>query len=88
MIGPVHEKDTSDRVKAIRKILSRPVVCSALLSMALLQRDGRVISKAPKNEAANTTSIRQKKMLKIAFVESEFKALAPQIPVMISPSPT
>ena len=88
MIGPVHEKDTSDKVKAIRKILSNPVVFSALLSTALLHLEGSVISNAPKKEAAKTTSIRQKNMLNIAFVERAFNALAPKIPVMISPNAT
>ena len=61
---------------------------SALLSTALLHLDGRVISNAPKKEAANTISIKQKNMLKIAFVESAFKALAPNIKVMARPNNT
>ena len=67
MIGPVHENETKDRVNAIRKILNKPLVCSALLSTALLHFEGRVSSNAPKKEAANTISIKQKNMLKIAF---------------------
>ena len=69
----------------MRKMLSRPVVCSALLSTALLHFEGRVISKAPKNEAAKTTSIRQNRILKMALVDKAFKALAPKINVMASP---
>ena len=88
MMGPVQEKDTNDNVKAIRNMLSKPVVASALLSTALLHLEGNVISKAPKKEAANTTSIRQKKMLKMALVERAFSALAPKIAVMASPSVT
>ena len=88
MMGPVHENDTSDRVKAIRKMLSSPVVRSALLSTALLQREGRVISNAPKNEAANTTKSRQNRMLKTALVDRSFSALAPNSSVMARPSDT
>ena len=85
MMGPVHEKLTSESVKAIRKMLMRPVVCSALLSTALLHLDGNVISNAPKKEAANTTKRRQKKMLNTALVESAFSALGPKMAVIINP---
>lgn len=87
-MGPVQEKETSDRVNAIKKMLIKPLVVSALLSTALLHLEGNVISKAPKKDAANTTSIRQKKILKIAFVESAFKALAPKANVITTPSVT
>jgi hypothetical protein len=73
---------------AMLKILNKPLVCSALLSTALLHFEGRVSSNAPKKEAANTISIKQKNMLKIAFVESAFKALAPNIKVMARPNNT
>ena len=88
MIGPVQEKDTKASVKAIRKMLKRPVVASALLSTALLHDEGKVISNAPKKLAANTSSNRQKKMLKMALVESAFKALAPKMAVMTKPNST
>ena len=88
IIGPVQEKDTSESVNAIRKILSSPLVASALLSTALLHLEGSVSSKAPKKEAANTTSIRQKRILNTAFVESAFSALAPKINVMAKPKVT
>ena len=88
IMGPVQEKDTSDKVNAIRKMLSKPLVASALLSTAVLHLEGNVISNAPKKEAANTTSIRQKRILNTAFVESAFSALAPKISVMASPSVT
>ena len=55
IIGPVQEKDTNESVKAIRKILSNPVVDSALLSTAFPHFDGSLISNAPKNEAAKIT---------------------------------
>ena len=35
MMGPVHEKLTSASVKAMRKMLNRPVVFEALVSIAL-----------------------------------------------------
>ena len=88
IIGPVQEKDTSESVNAIRKILSKPLVASALLSTALLHLEGSVSSKAPKKEAANTTSIKQKRILNTAFVESAFSALAPKINVMAKPKVT
>lgn len=78
IIGPVQEKETKARVKAIRKMLNKPVVDSALLSTALLHEEGNVISKAPKKLAANTSNIRQKKMLNTAFVDRAFRALAPK----------
>ena len=87
-MGPVQEKDTSDKVNAIKKILSKPLVASALLSTTVLHLEGNVISNAPKKEAANTTSIKQKRILNTAFVESAFSALAPKISVMASPSVT
>ena len=88
MIGPVHENETSVSVNAMRKMLSNPAVLSALESTLLLHDDGSVISNAPKNDAANTTSNRKKKMLKMALVESSFNALAPNIDVTIRPSAT
>ena len=77
------EVDTS-----MRKMLSKPVVFSALLSTALLHDEGRVISKAPKKEMANTTSIRKKKMLNIALVERALRALAPKSKVTSKPKAT
>ena len=88
IIGPVQEKDTNESVNAIRKILSNPVVDSALLSTALLHFEGNVISNAPKNEAANTTNIRKKRILKIALVDKAFNALAPKINVIAKPNAT
>ena len=88
IIGPVQEKDTNESVKAIRKILSNPVVDSALLSTAFPHFDGSLISNAPKNEAAKITSIRKKRMLKIALVDKAFNALAPKIKVIAKPNAT
>ena len=88
MIGPVQEKDTNANVNAMRKMLSKPVVFSALLSTALLHDEGKVISNAPKKEMANTTSIRKKKMLKMALVERALRALAPKSKVTNKPKAT
>ena len=87
-IGPVQEKDTNESVKAIRKILSNPVVDSALLSTAFPHFEGSLISNAPKNEAAKITNIRKKRMLKIALVDKAFNALAPKINVIAKPNAT
>ena len=88
MIGPVQENDTRVRVNAMRKILRRPLVFSDFSSILLLHDDGRVISNAPKNDAANTTRRRQKKMLNMALVERALRALAPKSNVTTRPSTT
>ena len=85
MMGPVHEKLTSANVKAIRKMLSKPVVFVALLSTAFVQLLGNVISNPPKNEAANTSNNRKKKILNTAFVLIAFSALAPNNKVTSKP---
>ena len=64
MIGPVQENDTSERVNAMRKIDNSPLVLEALLSTLLAHDDGNAISNHPKKDSANTTSRRQKNMLK------------------------
>ena len=88
IIGPVQEKETKESVNAIRKMLIKPPVDSALLSTALLHLEGKVISKAPKKEAAKTINIRQKRMLNTALVDKAFNALAPKIAVMANPKVT
>ena len=88
MIGPVHEKLTSDSVNAMRKMLMKPLVSSDFWSILLLHDDGSVISNAPKNDAANTTSSRQNRMLNIALVDSALSALAPNSSDTINPSAT
>ena len=85
IIGPVHEKDTSTNVKAIKKMLNIPVVESALLSSLFVHEEGNTISNAPKKEMANITSNRKNNILNIAFVERSFSALAPKIPVISNP---
>ena len=85
MIGPVQENDTSVRVKAMKKMESRPVVFSAVASILFDHDSGSLMSKAPKKLMANTTSRRKKMMLQTAEVESALSELAPKIPVMSRP---
>ena len=88
IIGPVQEKETSERVNAMKNILSNPVVESALLSSFVVHEDGRVISNAPRKEIAKTTRSKKNIILKIAFVARLLRALAPNAPVMIKPRAT
>ena len=88
MMGPVHEKLTRLSVKAIRKMLSNPVVRSALLSTALDHDDGSESSKPPKKLKPNSSSSRQKNMLNGALVLKALSALAPNIIVTIQPKET
>ena len=85
MIGPVHEKDTSVRVNAIRKMLSNPPVFDARLSTELLHDDGNVSSNHPEKDNAKTTSKRKKSILNKALVANEFSEDAPKIAVIASP---
>ena len=88
MMGPVHENDTNASVKAMRKMESSPVVLSDLASTFDDHDAGSVSSKAPKKEAANTTSNRQNRMLNTALVARAFRALAPKSSVTAKPSRT
>ena len=88
IIGPVHEKDTNANVKAIKKMESKPVVFSDFWSILFDHDEGSVISNAPKNEAANTTNNKQKKILNTALVANAFKALAPKSNVTANPNNT
>ena len=58
-IGPVHENDTSTRVIAMKKIPIKPPF-SAPASLLLTKLEGKVISKAPKNDAAKIMKIAKK----------------------------
>ena len=88
MIGPVHENETSASVNAINKILRYPAVESAFASIFVDQDAGSVISNAPKNEMANTTSIAKNIRLKTAFVDKLLRALAPNNTVINIPRAT
>ena len=86
IIGPVQEKDTKTKVKAINSILTNPVVFSAFRSILVLHDEGRVISKTPKKDMAKTTKSTKKKRLKNALVERLFNALAPKSSVITMPN--
>ena len=85
MIGAVHEKLTNTRVKAMRKIDTKPVVFEALVSTLFAQLSGSLISNHPKKLTANTTSKRNRMILKIAFVERAFRVLGPKMAVTPMP---
>lgn len=80
----MQEKLTSERVKAIRKIDSRPVVAEALESTLLPHDDGRASSNIPKKLRAKTTKRRKKKILNGAFVDISLSVCGPKSAVMTS----
>ena len=88
MIGPVQEKDTITKVNAINRMLKKPVVLPDLLLRAVDHELGRVISNAPKNDAAKSTRMRKKMMLTTALVLRALSADAPKIRVTSNPNPT
>ena len=63
-IGPVQEKDTKTKVKAIKNTHVKPPL-SALASILLTKPLGRVISNKPKNANAKTINIKKKNTLGI-----------------------
>ena len=79
-MGPVQLKLTSTSVRARKNTPRRP---PRLLpeSALVVQEAGRVISKAPKKEAANTMKITKKRMFGSQWVESQLKISA----VTVSP---
>ena len=83
--GPVQENDTNANVKAIKNMLIKPVVCSALPSIALDHLDGNLISNAPRNEMPNTTSSTKNMILNRALVANSFNLPAPNITVIANP---
>ena len=88
MIGPVQLNETITSVNAISRILRNPPVLRALLSNAVDQLSGKVISNNPKNDSANTTRIRKNTMFTTALVLKSFSADAPNAMVTNNPSPT
>ena len=85
MIGPVQEKETTASVSAIKK-MPRKLPVPALLSAFVDQEEGRVISKAPKNEKPNNTNSAKKNRLAIQFVARLFNAAGPKTSVTRKPS--
>ena len=86
-IGPVHENDTMAKAKAINKIPIIPPL-SACLSTLFAQEFGNIISKAPRNEKANTTKSKKKITLNHTFVDNAFKASEPKTSVITVPKNT
>ena len=74
MIGPVHEKDTRESVKAMKKIPINPPR-SLAESALLIQLLGKVISKAPKKETAKIRKMMKNAMLKKALLARSFNSL-------------
>ena len=88
MIGPVQENDTITKVNAISRMLRKPVVLLDLLLSAVDHELGKVISNAPKNDAANNTRIRKKMIFTTALVLKALSAEAPKMSVTNRPNPT
>ncbi|MNT04426.1 hypothetical protein D3C72_1390020 [compost metagenome] len=86
-MGPVQEKDTSERLNAIKKSPTRPPL-SDLASILLTKELGNVISKAPKKDAAKTTNNRKNRKLNTPFVDKAFNASEPKAIVIIIPRAT
>ena len=74
-MGPVQEKETSTRVKAMKKTPTRPPR-SAFLSLLLTREEGRVISKAPKKEAAKMRKTAKKMRLGSQWVANQLNISA------------
>ena len=79
-MGPVQLKLTSTRVSARKNTPRRPPL-SLLESALVVHFEGKVISNAPKNDAANTMKITKKMMLGSQWVDSQLKMSA----VTVSP---
>ena len=85
MMGPVHEKETTTRVSAIKKIpIKLPV--PALLSALVDQEAGNAISNAPRKEIPNTKKTAKKTRFAIQLVDKLFNAAGPKISVIKNPS--
>jgi hypothetical protein len=68
MKGAVHENETNTNVSAIKKIPEK-LLMFAFESALFVHEDGRVISKAPRNEIPNIINNAKTKRLKIALLE-------------------
>ena len=84
MIGPVQEKETKLKVKAIKKIPIKPPLSEA--ESALLTHElGSTISKAPKNDNAKMKKMIKNKRLKKTLLAKSFKASEPSVTVTKNP---
>ena len=76
-MGPVHEKETSTNVKAIKKIQISPPL-SAFLFILFTNDEGNTISKAPKNDNAKIKNIIKNMIFAIALVAKSLATSAPK----------
>ena len=74
--GPVQEKETNTRVKAIKNTPMNPPL-SDFASTVFTKFDGNTISNAPKNEIPNKINIVKKSIFGIQCVLKKFAKLAP-----------
>ena len=79
-MGPVQEKDTSTRVRAMKNTPARPFLLE-FASLLFCQEEGSTISNAPKKEAAKTMNTRKKMRFGSQCVASQLKMSA----VTVSP---
>ena len=77
--GPIQEKDTKTKVKAIKKIPTSPPL-SDFLSIELTNFEGKVISKNPRREKPNTINKIKNSRLRIQF---DNKSVATPGPIRI-----
>ena len=87
IIGPVQEKLTKLKVKAMKKIPTIPPLLEAS-SALFTQLEGNVISKAPKKLAAKTTNRAKNARLNHGLVAILFKLSAPNMRLTARPRPT
>ncbi len=88
MMGPVHEKLTRVRVNAMKNMLSRPVVLSAVASILLAHFEGSFMSNAPKKLMANIMRRMKNIMLQVALVARSLSFAGPHIAVTSMPRAT
>ena len=87
IMGPVQEKETNPRVKAIKKMPRNPPR-SACLSILFTHEAGNWISKAPKKEKANRTNIPKNNRFIQTFVDRPFNPSGPVAAVNATPNVT
>jgi len=83
-IGPVQLKETSTSVSAIKKAPPAPPLLT-LSSLLLIQLEGKIISKAPKNEKAKTTKIMKNRTFGSQWVLSQLAKSAPRVMATMVP---
>ena len=82
--GPIQEKDTKTKVKAIKKIPTSPPL-SDFLSIELTNFEGKVISKNPRREKPNTINKIKNSRLRIQFDNKSVATPGPNRIDKISP---